>query len=331
MSDSFSSSTDLILEPLLIKDANKYTMFPIQHSDVWKMYKKHVDCFWRAEEVDLSADEKDWKTLSPEEQHFIKMVLAFFSSSDGIVAENLSQRFMKEIENSEIRAFYAVQMFMETIHSETYSLLIDTYVKESQEKLQLFQAIENFPCIKKKAEWGVKWIEDKEADFATRLVAFCIIEGLFFSGSFCAIFWLKKRGLMPGLTLSNEFISRDESLHTQFACLLYSKIVNRLPKERFEALMKEAVEIEIEFINYALNVSVIGMNKNLMEQYVKMCSDRLSLQLGYEKIYHATNPFEWMTLISLSLKNNFFEGHSSQYSLPTKSHNTDFSKLNLDF
>jgi len=305
-------------------------MFPIKYSDVWEMYKKQIYCFWHADEVDLTKDEKDWQSLTAEEQHFIKMVLAFFSSSDGIVAENLSQRFMNDIENSEIRGFYAFQMAMETTHSETYSLLIDTYVKDKTEQNKLFEAIQHYPCIQKKAEWGIKWINDSKSNFATRLVAFCIIEGLFFSGSFCAIFWLKKRGLMPGLTLSNEWISRDESLHTNFACLLYSKIVNRLSKEQFEELMREAVNIEVEFINYALNVSVIGMNKTLMEQYILFVANRLCVQLGYEKIFNAENPFNFMEKISLEIKNNFFEGPTSSYSLATKTQ-TDFTQLDMDF
>lgn len=330
------STTQLVKppEPLLARNINKYVMFPPTYEDVWKMHKKHLDLFWKVEEIELSKDEKDWKSLSSDEQHFIKMVLAFFSSSDGIVAENLSTRFSNEIEFPEIRAFYSTQNLIETIHSEMYSLLIDTYVKDKFEKQKLFEAIHHYPCIKKKADWGIKWIQDKETNFATRLVAFCIIEGLFFSGSFCAIFWLKKRGLMHGLTLSNEFISRDESLHTQFACLLYKKIVNRLNVREFQTLMSEAVNIEKEFIIEALPCRLLGMNSTAMSTYIEFVADRLCVQLGYSKIFNAINPFVWMENISLLglSKQNFFEGHNSSYSLANKTeNNVDFSQITTDF
>ena len=302
-------------EEILKEDDNRYVMFPIEHQDIWKMYKKQVDCFWRAEEIDLSQDTKDWKKLNDSEKHFIKMILAFFAASDGIVLENLGMRFMSEVQISEARAFYGFQIAMENIHSETYSLLIDTYIQDKEEKQTLFEALNNFPCIKKKADWAIKWIEDKRSNFATRLLAFACVEGIFFSGAFCALFWLKKRGVMPGLTFSNELISRDEALHTEFAVLLYSKLDKKLKKSKVHELISQAVEIETEFICESLPCRLLGMNSNLMTQYIQFVADRLSVQLGYPKIYNVTNPFDFMEMISVEGKTNFFEKRVSEYSL----------------
>ena len=302
-------------EPLLAETNDRFVMFPIQHNDIWKMYKKQMDCFWRAEEIDLTKDLKDWNTLTPNEQHFIKMVLAFFAASDGIVIENLGLRFLKDVQSCEARAFYTFQMMMESIHSETYSLLIDTYIKDKEERHNLFRALDEFPCIKHKGEWAMKWIEDKRSSFATRLVAFACVEGIFFSGSFCAIFWLKKRGLMPGLTLSNEFISRDEGMHTDFAVLLYSKLEKKLTKKKIHEIVKEAVSIEKEFICESLPCKLIGMNSELMSKYIEFVADRLVTQLGYDKIYNTGNPFDFMEMISLERKANFFETFNTEYSL----------------
>lgn len=307
-----------IEEPLLKEDPNRYVLFPIQHDDIWKMYKKQMDCFWRAEEIDLSKDIDDWNKLGKNEQYFIKMVLAFFAASDGIVLENLGIRFMSEVQPAEAKAFYSFQMMMENIHSELYSQLIDTYVRDSSEKKTLFEAIDNFPCIKKKADWAIKWIQDQKSNFARRLVAFACVEGIFFSGSFCAIYWLKKRGLMPGLTLSNQFISRDEGMHTDFAVLLYSKLLNKLSQEEIHKIIEEAVEIEKEFICDALPCRLIGMNSTLMSQYIEFVADRLVVQLGYEKIFHSGNPFDFMEMISVENKSNFFETRVSEYSLSNK-------------
>ena len=318
-------------EPILQEDENRYVLFPIQHDDIYKMYKKQVDCFWRAEEIDLSKDMGDWEKMTTDEKYFIKMVLAFFAASDGIVLENLGVRFMTEVQNSEARAFYGFQIAMENIHSETYSLLIDTYIKEKEEKMKLFQAMNNFGCIEKKARWAMKWINDKRSGFATRLVAFACVEGIFFSGSFCAIYWLKKRGLMPGLTFSNELISRDEALHTEFAVLLYSKLEKKLTKKKIHEIISEAVEIEKEFICDALPCRLIGMNSTLMKQYIEFVADRLCLQLGYEKIYNAQNPFDFMEMISLEQKTNFFESRVSDYALADKSQKEDaFSSDGFD-
>jgi len=302
-------------EPLLAESNDRFVMFPIQHNDIWKMYKKQMDCFWRAEEIDLTKDLVDWNKLTADEKHFIKMVLAFFAASDGIVIENLGIRFLKDVQNSEARAFYTFQMMMESIHSETYSLLIDTYIKDKEERTSLFRALDEFPCIKHKGEWAMKWIEDKRSSFATRLVAFACVEGIFFSGSFCAIFWLKKRGLMPGLTLSNEFISRDEGMHTDFAVLLYSKLEKKLTKKKIHDIVKEAVSIEKEFICESLPCKLIGMNSELMSKYIEFVADRLVTQLGYEKIYNTGNPFDFMEMISLERKSNFFETFNTEYSL----------------
>jgi len=302
-------------EPLLIPDDNRFVMFPIKYDDIWAMYKKQIDCFWRAEEIDLSKDLADWAKLNADEQHFISMVLAFFAASDGIVLENLAQRFMSDVQISEARAFYGFQIAMENIHSETYSLLIETYIKDKEKKLKFFNAIENYPCIKKKSDWAQKWIRDNRSSFATRLVAFACIEGIFFSGAFCSIFWLKKRGLMPGLTFSNELISRDEALHCEFAILLYSKLEKKLPKAKLHEIVKECVEIEIEFICDALPCRLIGMNSDLMGQYIQFVADRLCVQLGYPKIYNVANCFSFMELISLESKTNFFEKRVGDYAL----------------
>ena len=305
-------------EPLLVPDDNRFVMFPIKHNDIWEMYKKQIDCFWRAEEIDLSKDLTNWESLNADERHFISMILAFFAASDGIVLENLASRFMSEIQVSEARAFYGFQIAMENIHSETYSLLIETYIKDGDEKHKLFNAIEHFPCIKKKSDWAQKWIHDNRSSFATRLVAFACVEGIFFSGAFCSIYWLKKRGLMPGLTFSNELISRDEALHCEFAILLYSKLLKKVDKARIHELIKEAVDIETEFICDALPCRLIGMNSELMSQYIRFVADRLCVQLGYKKIYNVSNPFDFMELISLEGKTNFFERKVGEYALANK-------------
>ena len=305
-------------EPLLEPDDNRFVMFPIQHDDIWQMYKKQIDCFWRAEEIDLTKDLTHWENLEENERYFISMILAFFAASDGIVLENLAQRFMSDVQVAEARAFYGFQIAMENIHNETYSLLIDTYIKDKNDKAKFFNGIGNYPCIKKKADWAQKWIHNKNSTFATRLVAFACVEGIFFSGAFCSIFWLKKRGLMPGLTFSNELISRDEALHCEFAVLLYSKLIKKLSQEQIHKIVKEAVEIECEFICEALPCRLIGMNSDLMSQYIKFVADRLCLQLGYDKIYQVNNPFDWMELISLEGKTNFFERKVGEYSLANK-------------
>ena len=319
------------VEPLLIPDDNRFVMFPIKYDDIWQMYKKQVDCFWRAEEIDLSKDFAHWESLTSEEKYFISMILAFFAASDGIVLENLSSRFMNDVQVSEARAFYGFQIAMENIHSETYSLLIETYIKDKEEKYKLFNAIDNFPCIKKKSDWAQKWIHDNRSSFATRLVAFACVEGIFFSGAFCSIYWLKKRGLMPGLTFSNELISRDEALHCEFAILLYSKLLKKIDKARIHEIIKEAVEIETEFICNALPCRLIGMNSDMMSQYIKFVADRLSVQLGYKKIYNVTNPFDWMQLISLESKTNFFEKRTDAYALANKSVDEDIFVLSDNF
>ena len=321
------SQVDSILTP----DENRFVMFPIQHDDIWQMYKRQVDCFWRAEEVDLSKDINDWNKLNSDEQQFIKMVLAFFAASDGLVLENLANRFMGDVQLSEARAFYGFQIAMENIHSEMYSLLIDTYIHDSTEKTKLFEATQNYPCIAKKADWAKKWIGDESSCFASRLVAFAAIEGIFFSASFASIYWIKKRGLMPGLTLSNEFISRDEALHTEFAILLYSKLQTKLNKTRIYEIIQEAVSIEKEFITEAIPCRMIGMNSKLMIQYIEYVADRLVLQLGYDKIYHSQNPFDFMELISMESKVNFFERTNSEYALANKTVDDDVFEFNADF
>jgi ribonucleoside-diphosphate reductase subunit M2 len=319
------------IEPLLTVNDNRYVMFPITHQDVWEMYKKQVDCFWRAEEIDLTKDIDDWNGLEKEEKYFISMILAFFAASDGIVLENLAIRFMKDVQLSEARAFYGFQIAMENIHSETYSLLIETYIKDSLEKEKLFNAINNFPCIEKKSLWAQKWINDNRSSFATRLVAFACVEGIFFSGSFCSIYWLKKRGLMPGLTFSNELISRDEALHCEFAVLIYSKLKTKLKKNKLYEIIKEAVEIETEFICNALPCRLIGMNASLMTQYIQFVADRLCLQLGYDKIYNVSNCFDFMELISLESKTNFFEKRNDSYALANKTIDDSTFEFTDDF
>lgn len=320
-----------VIEPLLQEDGNRYVMFPIQDQSIWQMYKKQVECFWRAEEIDLSKDTADWDSLHKDEKYFISMILAFFAASDGIVLENLAARFMGEVQLSEARAFYGFQIAMENVHSECYSLLIDSYIKDREEKTLLFNAINNFPCIKKKADWAIKWIHDKRSSFATRLIAFACIEGIFFSGAFCSIYWLKKRGLMPGLTFSNELISRDEALHTEFAVLLYSKLNKKVSKAKVVEIIKEAVDIEKEFICDALPCRLIGMNSELMCQYIEFVADRLSLQLGYDKIYDTKNPFDFMEMISIEGKTNFFEKRVAEYALADKTKNDDIFDLDCDF
>ena len=318
-------------EPILTEDDDRFVMFPLKYDDVWSMYKKQVDCFWRAEEVDLSKDMTHWQKLNDDERYFIKHILAFFAASDGIVLENLGMRFMSEVQVSEIRAFYGFQIAMENIHSEMYSLLIDTYVKNSDEKTKLFKAVENYPCIKKKADWAVKWMQDKRSSFATRLLAFACVEGIFFSGAFCSIYWLKKRGLMPGLTFSNELISRDEALHTEFAVLLFNKLTKKPSKKKIIDIIKESVAIEKEFICEALPCRLISMNSKLMSQYIEFVADRLACQLGCNKIFNTANPFDFMELISVEGKTNFFEKRVGEYALANKERADDVFDLDGAF
>lgn len=302
-----------VIEPFLHKDPNRLHLFPIKYDDVWQMYKKATASFWTTEEVDLSKDLKDWTNLKPQEQHFIKHVLAFFAASDGIVNENLVERFTDEVEILEAKYFYKSQVAMENIHSEMYSLLIDTYVDSEDEKRYLFNAIENLECVKKKADWAIRWINDKNASFAERVVAFASVEGIFFSGSFASIFWLKKRGLMPGLAFSNELISRDEGLHTDFACLMYRHLINKPSQERVYEIVRDAVKIEQEFLTDALPCDLIGMNSKLMAQYIEYVADRLLVELQCDKIYNSENPFDFMENISLEGKTNFFEKKVGEY------------------
>jgi len=301
-----------LVEPILKENKNRFVLFPINNNDIWEFYKKAEASFWTAEEIDLSQDLKDWENLNDGERHFISHVLAFFAASDGIVNENLAVNFLAEVQYTEAKFFYGFQIAIENIHSETYSLLIDTYIKDSQEKDKLFNAIDTMDCVKKKAEWALRWIDD--ASFQERLVAFAAVEGIFFSGSFCSIFWLKKRGLMPGLSFSNELISRDEGLHCDFACLLYNNhIVNKLSVERVTEIIADAVTIEKEFVTDAIPVKLIGMNAELMCQYIEFVADRLLAELGCPKIYNATNPFDFMDMISLQGKTNFFEKRVGEY------------------
>jgi len=319
-------------EVLLSEEEKRYVIFPIKHDEIWSMYKKAEANFWTTEELDLSKDKKDFLTLTENEQFFIKNVLAFFAASDGVVNENLVERFCNDVKVLEAKFFYGFQIAMENIHSETYSLLIDTYVKDVQEKHKLFNAIDTIPSVTKKAQWAMKWINDEESSFATRVIAFAAVEGIFFSGSFCSIFWLKKRGLMPGLCHSNELISRDEGLHTEFAVLMYSMIQDKPSNENVLSIIKEAVELEIEFITESLPCNLIGMNKSLMKQYIQYVADRLLLMLGLEKQYKVSNPFEWMELISIQGKTNFFEKRVGEYSNIANSETKDnvFS-LEADF
>ena len=300
-------------EPILEENKNRFVLFPIQHDDIWSFYKKAEASFWTAEEIDLQPDLIDWENkLNDDERYFIKHVLAFFAASDGIVNENLAENFLSEVQYTEAKFFYGNQIAMENIHSETYSLLIDTYIKEAEEKNRLFNAIETLDCVTKKADWALRWIE--EGSYAERLIAFAAVEGIFFSGSFCSIFWLKKRGLMPGLSFSNELISRDEGLHCDFACLLYNNhLVNKLPKEQVRDIILDAVEIEKEFILDALPVKLIGMNSDLMSQYIEFVADRLLVELGCEKEFSVSNPFDFMEMISIQGKTNFFEKRVGEY------------------
>jgi ribonucleoside-diphosphate reductase beta chain len=320
------------IEPILQPNDNRFVIFPIQHNDLWDWYKKQQACFWTAEEIDLHSDLADWNDkLTDDERYFIKHILAFFAASDGIVNENLAENFVNEVQYSEAKFFYGFQIMMENIHSETYSLLIDTYVKDEVEKDRLFRAIEVFPAIKKKAEWALKWIESDS--FAERLIAFAAVEGIFFSGAFCSIFWLKKRGLLPGLTFSNELISRDEGMHCDFAVHLHNKhIVNKVPKERIKEIIVNALDIEREFITESLPVSLIGMNAKLMTQYLEFVTDRLLLEFGCDKVYDATNPFDFMEMISLEGKTNFFEKRVSEYQKAgVKSGGTGSISFDADF
>jgi ribonucleoside-diphosphate reductase beta chain len=302
-----------VIEPILQENKNRFVLFPIQHDDIWNFYKRAEASFWTAEEIDLSPDIIDWENkLNDDERHFVKHVLAFFAASDGIVNENLAENFLSEVQYTEAKFFYGFQITIENIHSETYSLLIDTYIKDSAEKSHLFNAIDTLECVRKKADWALRWIE--KGSFAERLVAFAAVEGIFFSGSFCSIFWLKKRGLMPGLSFSNELISRDEGLHCDFACLLYTKhLIQKLPKEQVREIITDAVEIEKEFILEALPVKLIGMNSDLMSQYIEFVADRLLLELGNEKVYNVSNPFDFMEMISIQGKTNFFEKRVGEY------------------
>lgn len=300
-------------EPLLKDNPRRFVIFPIQYHDIWQMYKKAEASFWTAEEVDLSKDLQHWDSLKDEERYFISHVLAFFAASDGIVNENLVERFAQEVQVTEARCFYGFQIAMENIHSEMYSLLIDTYIKDPTEREYLFNAIENLPCVKKKADWALDWIGNKDASFGERVVAFAAVEGIFFSGSFAAIFWLKKRGLMPGLTFSNELISRDEGLHCDFACLMFKHLVEKPSKAVVTKLIRNAVEIEQEFLTKALPVKLIGMNCDLMKQYIEFVADRLMLELGFDKLWNVENPFDFMENISLEGKTNFFEKRVGEY------------------
>ncbi|MDE1205436.1 ribonucleotide-diphosphate reductase subunit beta [Tenacibaculum larymnensis] len=320
------------IEPILQENKDRFVIFPIQHNDLWEWYKKQQACFWTAEEIDLHSDLTDWNSkLTDDERYFIKHVLAFFAASDGIVNENLAENFVNEVQYSEAKFFYGFQIMMENIHSETYSLLIDTYIKDEEEKDRLFKAIEVFPAIKKKADWALKWIESDS--FAERLIAFAAVEGIFFSGSFCSIFWLKKRGLLPGLTFSNELISRDEGMHCDFAVHLHNNhLVNKVPKERIRNIIISALDIEREFITESLPVSLIGMNATLMTQYLEYVTDRLLLEFGCEKEYESTNPFDFMEMISLEGKTNFFEKRVSEYQKAgVKSGGTGSISFDADF
>ena len=319
----------IAVEPLLVEDPNRFVLFPIKHDDIWQFYKKAEASFWTAEEIDLSQDLADWKKMNDGERHFVSHVLAFFAASDGIVNENLANNFLKEVQFAEAKCFYGFQIMMENIHSETYSLLIDTYINDPKEKDHLLRAIETIDCVKKKADWALKWIESD--NFVERLISFAAVEGIFFSGSFCSIFWLKKRGLMPGLSFSNELISRDEGLHCDFACLLYSDhIKNQLPQERIYEIILDAVEIEKEFVTVALPVSLIGMNAEMMCQYIDFVADRLLVSLGCQKHYNATNPFDFMEMISLQGKTNFFEKRVAEYQKSGVMSDKDSMSFSLD-
>lgn len=303
-----------INEPLLTETTSRYVMFPVEYPDVWEMYKKASSSYWVADELNFQQDIQDLERLSKDEKEFINHILAFFAASDGIVSENLCERFSKDVPKSEVRAFYAFQNAMEQVHSETYSLLIDTYVKDSREKEKLFNAVQHFPAIREKAEWAMKWISDDTASFGQRLIAFAIVEGIYFSASFCAIFWLRERGLLPGLSFANQLISRDEGLHTEFACLLYNHLNNRLSEESVKQMVEEAVQIEMKFITESIPCAMIGMNADLMKQYIKYVADRLLKSLGYTPIYKVQNSFDFMEFASMEGKTNFFEKRVSEYS-----------------
>ncbi|MGI9594067.1 MAG: ribonucleotide-diphosphate reductase subunit beta [Patiriisocius sp.] len=320
-----------VTEPILEKNDGRFVIFPIQHHDIWEWYKKSEASFWTAEEIDLHQDLTDWTTkLNDDERYFIKHILAFFAASDGIVNENLAENFVNEVQYSEAKFFYGFQIMMENIHSETYSLLIDTYVKDDKEKDQLFNAIENFPAIKKKADWALKWIESPS--FAERLIAFAAVEGIFFSGAFCSIFWLKKRGIMPGLTFSNELISRDEGVHCDFAVHLHNHhLINKVPKDRIRSIIVDALNIEREFITESLPASLIGMNSNLMTQYLEFVTDRLLVELGCEKEFNTKNPFDFMDMISLQGKTNFFEKRVAEYQKAGVANTTDKEANKISF
>jgi ribonucleoside-diphosphate reductase beta chain len=317
-------------EHILKENPGRFVIFPLKYQDIWEKYKTAQHSFWTAEEIDLGQDLTDWdEKLNDDERHYIKNVLAFFAASDGIVNENLAENFLKEVQYAEAKFFYGFQIAMENVHSETYSLLIDTYIKDEQEKNHLFNAIDTVPSVKKKADWALKWIESES--FAERLIAFAAVEGIFFSGSFCSIFWLKKRGLMPGLAFSNELISRDEGLHCEFACLLHNKyITNKVSEERIAEIIMEAVEIEKEFVTDSLPVSLIGMNAKLMQQYIEFVADYWLTELGCKKVYNTDNPFDFMDMLSLQNKSNFFEKRTSEYQKP-KNRDIDFNSLDEDF
>ncbi len=317
-------------EPILKESSDRFVLFPIAHSDIWDMYKAQQASIWTAEEIDLSADVLDWENkLNDNERHFIKHVLAFFAASDGIVNENLAENFLSDVQYTEAKFFYGFQIMMENVHSETYSLLIDTLIKDPKEKTYLFNAVDTIPCVKKKADWALRWIDG--GSFAERLVAFAAVEGIFFSGSFCSIFWLKKRGLMPGLTFSNELISRDEGMHCDFACLLYTKhLLNQLPKETVQKIITDAVEIEKEFVSDAIPVKLIGMNADMMCQYIEFCADRLLQELGNNRVYNTENPFDFMELISLQGKTNFFEKRVGEYQKSGVMSSKEDNKFSLD-
>jgi ribonucleoside-diphosphate reductase beta chain len=318
------------MEHILQENKDRFVMFPLKYHDIWEMYKQAEHSFWTAEEIDLAQDLTDWnEKLNADEKHFIKMILAFFAASDGIVNENLAENFLKEVQYPEAKSFYGFQIAMENVHSETYSLLIDTYIKDSVEKDKLFHAIDNFPSIMKKAEWALKWINSES--FAERLIAFAAVEGIFFSGSFCSIFWLKKRGLMPGLSFSNELISRDEGLHCRFACLLHNRYVqNKVSPDKIREIICSAVEIEREFITESLPVSLIGMNSKLMQQYIEFVADFWLSELGCQKVYNVENPFDFMDMISLQGKTNFFEKRVAEYQ-KVSDKAIDFENLSEDF
>lgn len=327
---TLENKNPMLEEPILKEDPRRFVLFPIQHDDIWAFYKKAEASFWTAEEIDLGQDITDWENkLNDDERYFIKHVLAFFAASDGIVNENLAENFVAEVQYTEAKFFYGFQIAMENIHSETYSLLIDTYIKDKEEKNRLFNAIDTIDCVKRKADWALRWIGN--GSFAERLIAFAAVEGIFFSGSFCSIFWLKKRGLMPGLSFSNELISRDEGMHCDFACLLYNDhVVNKLPRETVVKIITDAVEIEKEFVTEALPVSLIGMNAKLMTQYIEFVADRLLMELGCPKVFKSENPFDFMEMISLQGKTNFFEKRVGEYQKSGVANGTEGQVFKLD-